>query len=305
MQSYCFQDQVSLYYIKKYDPSLMRKDIIAVPDLGALLCLSTAENTQVDNAFYFKNPSAVTILIKCFYQLMNAAVPLIRPYSDNTDLTSLRRLTEFEEQVGNRYLYTCSLNSSMIPFDLFHEYMKRKGQSLEERKEAASYHQRRWNAFLWQIQHYRYKDICIKEHIEQMVTTYQYPFDDVYGLDKLSTTPWDIKAHLENLIHSLECFDHYEMALISLKQMNSPHPLSWAVKENHGVLHRFHSDVNLFKENNAPHHDLFIDEFMTVHGFKEKYLDLWATITPLYKNKKDMIQWLKNQIQILSRICST
>ncbi|WZL74056.1 helix-turn-helix transcriptional regulator [Clostridiaceae bacterium 35-E11] len=307
MQLYCFEGNVSFYYLKKYDPSLIGNDIIIVPNLGALLCLVTSKEAPVNNAFYFKNPSAVTILRKCFDQSMTSAAPLIKAYLNKTDLALLRRFTEFEEQTGNQYLYTCSLNSSMIPPDLFDNYMKRKEPNLEERNLAIQYQQRRQSTFLWQINHYSYKDICIKEHIEQMVHTHQYPFGEVYGIGKLITTPYDIKTHLENIVYHLESFDHYEMALISQKQIGFPLHLSWAVKENHSVIHKFYTDKNCYKVNSTQttcHRDLLIDELMTVHGFKEKHLNLWEEIPPLYKNKKDVLQWLKVQIQILSKICN-
>lgn len=161
---------------------------------------------------------------------------------------------------------------------------------------AKDFYKKRLNAFLSNIQIYKYIDIYCEYCITDLVKHKKLYLYSYKGVEIIDMEDADIIEHLRNIIYLLQTYNNYHIGLIHkstygfLKNVN----FYCLVKERNAVLFEVYKNPESTEEMY-----LSIEEPMFVNAFNEYFKEIWENISPINKNKKSIIEWIQNQINIL------
>jgi len=289
--------RLDLYYVNKYDTLNLINENIIVSGVGALTCFVLNQYSKNICAFYFKNKTAVNILEKHYNSFLSSyAQPLIKYYPTNHKIDYSLNLTEVEEKIGNRFLFSYSFSCLTIPENLYKKLLIKKGLSKEEAKTALEFYKRRQRAFFKNLQFYYYNDIYCLDCIDNLIRYNQIYLYDYIGIDAVKLEPPDIVELLTNIIYLLETYDNYNISFISENTNNLIQniDLYYVIKERQAVLLE-----TLTLSESIPKVRLSITEPTVVKAFEEYFKELTQKIPPVNKDKKEVILWLKKQTDLL------
>ena len=284
------------YYIKNYESIATGDELVVVPEIGALSSFSTDLNSGINCGLYITSKSAINIYQSHFHAFLEKhAQPLMRFFSDRTDYCNY--LAESEDNIGNRFLYRYCFSVLTLPEHLYEKFIDRKKPSNDYKNLAMSFYRKRLSAFESNIQTYEYKDIYMAASIKDLMKTHQFYLYSNAGIEAMYMDPYDIIDYLENIILLLQKYENYKIAFLpenhDAENMES---FCCVVKERITVM---------FEANNqSPNGQeiyIAITEPTFVKSTHEYFIELWEQIAPAYKEKSQVIAWLKYQISILQK----
>lgn len=285
---------LNLYYFNKYDALSLNIENIIIPGVCALTCSVLNQYSKNICAFFFKNKTAVDILEKKYDLFLSTyAQPLIKYYPAKHKIDYSRYLTEIEEKIGNRFLFNYCFSILTMPKNLYKKLLVTKGLSKEEIKTALELYERRQKAFLKNLQFCYYKDIYYLDCIDDLIIHNQIYLYDYMGIDAVRLEPSDVVELLTNIINLLETYENYNISFISdnrnsfIQNIN----LYYIVKERQAVLLETITPSDSMR--------ISIKEPMVVKAFEEYSKELTKKISPVNKDKNEVILWLKRQIKLL------
>lgn len=285
------------YYIKRYDGFSLGKEIMVVPDVGALSYFSTKFHSEINCAFYFKNEAAIDIFRNQLDVIIkNSAAPLIKYCLNENIIDYNHYLVEKEGNIGNRFLCKYCFSVLTLPEGLYKRILKRNGCSSDEIQNALDFYQRRLNAFLVNIENYEYKDIYHTDSIWELIIHRKLYFYNYTGIELIDLEVEDIIEYLQNIIHLLKKYDNFSIAFECQDTdcVEGNDIFYCLVKERQAVfLQVFHTTKCI------PKVCLSIEEPMVVRAFDEYFNEIWEQISPINKEKTEVIRWLEKQISIL------
>lgn len=286
-----------LYYMKRYDSYVMGEKLIIVPNTGALICLHNELPASLSNAFYFTNQAAVTIYLSHFKELMaRGAKPLIEHCESSLHYNN--HLLKLEEAEYSRFLYRHCFDMTIFPRELYLRLLKKRDLTSVETDRSIALYTKRQEAFLHNIQHYQYWDIYETSGILDLIKEHQISVYNYSGAASTQIETNEIIELLKNIIYLLEMYENYHIAFIMSNQDQDngiyPRNIHCLVKERQSALIEINSPGNDLAESR-----IISEEPMLVNGFYEYFKNKWEHIAPIYKNKKDIIHWLKNEIEVL------
>ncbi len=293
--------RLDIYYFKKYGTNAAEREIYVISGIGALSCFSTSLHSNIDGAFYFENKVAVDILKDHFNVLMNYSQPLIKYFSRENIFDYYNCMMENEESAGNRILFRYCF-SMPIPKNLYVKLLKRKKISKDEMLKELNFHKRRLKTFLVNIRNCEYRDIYFADSILNLVEYRQYCYYSGTGIEIMDLEARDIIEYLQNIVRLLETYENYSIAFIprnfdSTVKIDNYHCL---VKERHTAFLEIYEPLK-----STTGLRLLIEEPMFVQAFNEYFNGIWEHIAPVYKDKRETITWLQNQIDLLNRYAGT
>jgi hypothetical protein len=290
------------YYLKKYSLLSTGREMLVVPGIGAILTFPAESHYQEASAVYFADFKAIEMLSKNFYYLISMALPLIQQYPPEKHFMLIKVFTEYEEKHGNKYLYKEGISSLTVPLDTYERYMRTISRPIDELSVAVELHKKRYQSFVLNIKHYKQRDIYTKESIERLVHEQKYSLNDLSLLGKCKPTKEYIIEHINNTIYLLEKYENYEIAIINEDQFNCNATFIWMVKGKVAVLWTLENKRYKDCQSNDRKISISIEEPTIVNAFEEYFMDFWSNIAPLNKDKKEVIAWLKSQIDILESL---
>lgn len=287
------------YYYKKYDIFTTGKELIVVPEVGALFCLPSKLYSGIDRAFYFKNKVAVDIFKNYFSIILeNLAQPLVKYYTWDNTIEYSHCLAENEGSIGNRFMYKYDFSVLTLPENLYAKLLQRKNLSQDKILVELEVYKRRMNAFLSNIHHCEYKDICSIDSIKNLVKHKQLCLYCHTGFEIMDLEVQDVIDHLKNIINLLETYDNYNIAFMLQNHDNTIRYFNYycIVKERQAVMLESHEPSKII-----PQVRLSIREPMLVKAFEEYFNEMWEHIAPVNKDKKEVINWIQSQIDLLKK----
>ena len=290
-----------IYYYNKNDEFAVN-ELIVVPKRGALYCFSSRIKNQVDSAFLFKSKQSIKLLSEHFCQSFSSAKPLLHAYPSQISTEFQHKLTTVEENLGDRYVFKGGISTITIPMNLYEKYLEMSKKPKEETLLRLNYHRRRLDAFKNQIKYYKYKDIWFKEPIERLVSEKKYSFDKYYLLENNIPDDKDIVCHLENAVYMLERYENYEIAIVNENNYENISEMCWMIKENSSVLiETFNSHIQRKTKDDYYNSEIniSISEKEVINAFRDYFIMIWSEISYHDKQKEEVINWLKNQIDLL------
>jgi transcriptional regulator with XRE-family HTH domain len=275
-----------IYYCDKIPDNKFGNELLIVPKTGALYCFPTQSMSQVDTAFQFHSNESIKVLTDYFFQTVSSAKPLIKTYPSQYSTDFQKLIVDTEEQLGDRFAYKGDHSTITIPVKLYEKYLVNSSKRNNDIYERIYLHQKRIDAFETQIKYYKYKDIVYKESIEKLIFKKKYCFDEDYIFEGYVPEKKDIIAHVENIIHMLQKYSNYEVALINQKPHTSFCNTYWMVKAKSCVLMES-------MHNNAEINGV-ITEQRVVNIYHDYFLKIWDNISYVKKDKSRIIEWLKS-----------
>lgn len=288
---------IDIYYFNEHNPLVFSNEKIIVPKLGALSCFIYNQCPNNTCAFYFKYLKAVDILEKNFNILLSTYTkPLIRYYSSQNKLEYGAYLTKIEEKIGNRFLFKYCFSILTLPKSLYKRLLTKKGLSKEEADMALKFYENRLNAFFENLQYFYYNDIYHIDCINDLIKHHQIYFYDYTGVEKLNLKTSEVIELLQNIICLLKSYEKYNIAFISGNNqvLTQNKDFCCLVKERQAVMLE-----NLSFSNSVAPVKLSIKEPIMIKAFEEYFKDLMAKISPVNKDKNEIILWIKKQIYLL------
>lgn len=277
-------------------------EMVIVPEVGAMICLGTGHDGQVDSALLLEDPREVELLRAHFGALATETKPLTNAHSRPEDkFRYLNTLLQMEEREGEAFLAAGGLCSHTAPYSWF-----REGSNWVRRMPAwgapdpswmIELQKRRSDAFFRNVATYRHCTICPKSAIVRLAVEgkggHHAPYTIVAREDRLS--------QLENVIALLRTFDRYELALLNESEERD-HIVAGFLEVKRGSRG---DDAVLLLEAYSPAGDGAVGgkviealEPTLCAAFRHYLADLFDhRISPPSRDKREVIQFLEAQIR--------
>lgn len=294
----CFHsDTYYPYYLNNYNLLGIPCEYIIVPEVGSLSCIGSQGIYKFDSAFLVKDKQSTEIQSQHIKLLLKPSSPLLNACEPIRSLKTCSTVPLIEESNGDRYSFMYNLSVLTIPLNLYKKklFLNPNKMSDEEIQKRISLHKRRIDAFIKQIKHYRYYNIYSKKAIVKLLSSGDYAC--------VRAKPSEVLIHIENVIHMLEKYDNYHIALFNDIEDNNVSKTSWSIKDGHNVLLQncdTNTNVGFGTASYANYNSglsATISEPTIVNAFKHYFMNLWSEIPPIDKTKKSVISWFKNQIK--------
>ena len=275
-----------VYYINTKFEINVGNDLIIIPNVGALLFLSSNIKDQVDSAFLFEATESIDILTGHFYQFFSFAKPLYATYSSQKHIEFQKMLTIAEGRPGDRLVYRGGHSTIIVPSDLYKKYLKKTIPQEEEISQRLDLHNKRIVAFESQINNYKFREIWFKESIQRLIFEKD---KERYILGNYIPDKDEIISYLKSIISMLQDHENYEVALVNRNDYQGFDGLSWMVKGSYVFLEA----INDMKSER----NLATTEENFVVAFHQYYQTIWDNIPQNDKDKQRVIDWINSLIQ--------
>ncbi|WBW96836.1 helix-turn-helix domain-containing protein [Oceanirhabdus sp. W0125-5] len=282
-----------LNYLNNHDSLIHFKEFIIIPTVGVLICFCNENVNKIDFAFLIRDEMVLTILQKTLSNYYNSSSPIINNKYTKIDLDLLSELTLSEESKGNRFALNPELNLFTLPLNSSnYTFLNNEKLSDKELSKMILFHERRVEAFKTQLKNFKFYAISSKQSI--------IDFIENNGNNINPQVSFDILIHLENMINLLENNDNYQIALLNDTSEKDLSHVSYMIKDYDAVFVQSDNQNNTSSKDNS-HNNLCISitEPTIVNGFCNHFWDLWNTISPINKDKKSVVSWLKSQVKVL------
>jgi hypothetical protein len=115
----------------------------------------------------------------------------------------------------------------------------------------------------------------------------------MFGGRIVQLNPDQVREHLKHIVRLLKKFGNYELAFIK-KDLVYDDNLFFSISEKLSVRIESYDITNHNRINVS-----IIEEPTVVKAFEENYLQLWESISPVNRDKEEIIGWLEKQIAVL------
>lgn len=289
---------VNIYYIKKYGMINNPVDTIIVPGIGAMTCFYNAENTRIENAFFFNDKAVMNILEKQFLNLYSQSIPLLNIYSGNNRTTFLQSLIDAEDNSGNCFVYNKGLSYLTMPKKLFEKYISLTRLPDNYRNSIMKYHTERLNMFYSNINSYKFYCIYSAKVIDCLIKSNTYKAEDIGFHYDINATDKDLIEHLEYIIQLIENHENFNVALVNKYSNIDSRITSFFLKQNTGI---FMNVYNKTAKNFEKLVGMSILESTSAIAFEDSFMNTWEEISPIYKERPYVVRWFKTKIEELKK----
>ncbi|MCB2339636.1 hypothetical protein [Clostridium estertheticum] len=279
-----------LYYYKTYDISSQGREVAIIPGEGAFSCFSTSLNSEIDCAFYTNNQVGIDILCKNFnIILLPLSKSLMEYYDLDESIAYNNSLDESDNTAGNRFLFKNNLSLLLIPNILLKKLLDKLSFTNDQLIKILGLHKRRVNSFLLNIKQYEYFDIYPLISMQNIIKNKEFSF---YCFNVVNTINFDIEdiiIIIQNILDLLKTYDNYKFSFVNetLYKNKGNSISSFIIKERYSV----HIE--------SSNHAIIIQEPMVVNAFEGYFKEIWEQISPIDKDKKEIIKWLAHQVDTL------
>ncbi len=306
IQKFIKYENFRVYYFNDISRHTRGTDVVIVPKIGAIVCLCFLDHSHYsfDNAFYFKSQTAIDVLLYHYYKSVSCSSPLIVDRFYSRDVFFCKSKAENMGRLGNTYLYSKGIDSSTVPMKLYEKYLKMLSSAKTELDKKVKYHENSLQTFNFSVKACTYKNIYIKEDIENLIARRNsllidgYPIPLKQSLDKI-----DIVEYINHVIYLLKKHDNYEIALISKKNKNILPNFFFETKGLSSLYISTSNSLESTKANTSKNQKVafsfLINEPIIVKSVNELFIDAWGAIPKIKKDKKNVIAWLENSLNNL------
>ncbi|MPQ33239.1 hypothetical protein E4V42_17595 [Clostridium estertheticum] len=281
-----------LYYYKTYDVASHGREVAIIPGEGAFSCFSTSLNSEIDCAFYTNNPVGIDILCKNFNILLLPLSKSLMEYYDLDESVSYNKsLDESDNTAGSRFSFKNSLSLLLIPNILLKKLLDKLSFTNDQLIKILELHKRRVNFFLLNINQYEHFDIYPLISMQNIIKDKEFSF---YCFNVVNTINFDIEdiiIIIQNILNLLKTYDNYKFSFVNetLYKNKGNSVSSFIIKERYSV----HIE--------SSKHAIIIQEPMVVNAFEGYFKEIWEQISPIDKDKKEVIKWLAHQVDTLKK----
>lgn len=287
--------RLKLFYMKNDESFMTRKELYIVTGLGALSCFPSAPYSGIRCAFFLRNPSAVDVLSNYANLLIESnSNDVIEYYKNDMNGLYFSTLTNAIDKRGNQYSYNNSFSNLLIPQSLYIKFIHQTDLSPQDKERSFYYYKKQFDGFYKNLQNYIYKDIYFISILDKLCEDkilYLYTYS---GIKIITMETRDIIEYLEYVIDIITTYTNYHIAIVSQDSDDFIKNITLTIKERQMIfldvfeLTKRESDVRLS-----------ISDPVIVKAFVDYYQSLWSRISPLNKDKSDIILLMQSYIKTL------
>lgn len=287
--------KVNLYYQKNHESLSRLKELYVIPEIGALSCFPTDVYSGIQCGFYLKNNSAIEVFHDYVMLLLkNSADNLIKYYETDMDNLYFDNLIQSNIRIGEQYYYNNSFSELLIPSELYCQLLNRTDLTENEKKISIENYQKQFDGFNKNIKYHISRTIYFITPLEQLCENkiiYLYTYS---GIKIVPISSQDIITYLEHVMDVIKNYSNYLIAVIYNPLEDFIDNTTIFIKERTTVF--LHVYENTRREEDIR---LSIDDPNIIKAFIEYFNSLWNRISPLNKDKSDILRMLEGRIQIL------
>jgi hypothetical protein len=280
------------YYFNRYGILSPPYDLVVVPDMAAFIVFASGQPERGDSAIYIQHRDQIKILRHHFTQLQSQASPLLRVFGPNEREAFWVATTVAEETPGDRLLsqhHPAALTTPQTWWRQGTTWAMGLGLGESELNSLIAQQLARQHAFEDQVRTFRYRDICAMRSIRLLTEVGHFTHSPVRPDIALD---WHERIEfLRHLIGLLERHTNYELALIDESTEANSLLHNWWVKGDHTVL----LETTRPGDETRIEIDLMITEPTLVRGFRDAFEDMWGNIAPQFREKQEVLYWLRAQ----------
>lgn len=289
---------IYIYYFNKYDISMPGKEMYIVSGIGALSCYPAGQSMVINCGFYIRNKSAIDVFTNYINLLIqNNTYSAIKYYPKDMNEEYHRSLSEIIGKPGNQFDYNSDFSMYYLSEKLYRKFLWKTELSQQEKLLSLQYYKKQWGGIIANLENHKYNSICFSESLEllmndQILCLYTYS-----GVEKVKLGVQDMIEYLKHVIHFIMTYDNFHVAVIfqdtNLVKNNGS---SYIIKERRAV---YFDSFGSFESTSEVR--LSIEEPMTVKAFTEYFNMIWDKISPVNKDKDEIVTWLQSYITILDK----
>lgn len=278
-------------------------DTLIVPRVGAMQLLSSPDESAVDHARFYPaseaKSHAVASLHDHFTWLWSQTIPLARTYT-GVSLEFYNSVRDAAEQDGDWSFVWDRISERGTPAAVDRRraepVLRAGGANARLAREVLLNRQRRREAFLRQVKHYRYRELCPRSGIERLAANGEFRSDWLKTLGARPETVAERIVHLRQIIHDLEHHDNYELGLLTEEQASRYCRNLWTVKGSYSACIRMYHPSPYGGSAGV---SLEIREPTIVAAFEDYFSHIWDSLKADSKDKRRTIAWLNGLVQSL------
>jgi len=288
--------QFEPYFFKKYDVFTIGREILTVPNIGALSCFPTKDDFIVDSGYCISMPEEIELLQNYFnYLITNLAQPLLKIYSAADSFRFADCLSGSGTHLGTRITYKYSFSTLLFPKNLYRKFLNRTSLSPEEKQKAWQLYEKSLEDFLTNLKHFAHKDIYPLDSCLDLFEQKTFYFCSSGGIEAIKLDNREIVELLQNIVYLLEKYDNYYLGISHQNDSSKRHDyFSYKVIEDQIIIMESYK-----REQAGKGFKLAIEEPIMVKAWNKYLEELWGHISPVYRCKREVIKWLKNIINHL------
>lgn len=274
-------------------------DFLIVPGYGAIIAFATLQSEYVDAALFIDNPEQVRVLTDHFSELRKHTKSLLTFHAAG-DISGYEAIIVAEQKPGHQFLVQPGLPFSTRPSSWLRPDSKwalgHQRLGVDVTKLIDLYKQRSSDTEE-HIKQHRSLFICSKRAVEDLRKNGWYGRSGVFDEDKK-----DRIEHLENTVRILETYANYELALVDKTQEDLLSPIFWEVITGTeiGTERTLLMEVAVTDPYGNPSEAIIeVTEPTLMQSFHTYFLDLWSRVNAQSKDKREVISWLRSQIDLV------
>lgn len=288
------------YYFTRYGVLSPPYDLVIVPDIAAFILFASGQPERGDSAIYIQHRDQIRILRNHFNQLRSQASPLLTVFGPNERAAFWEATTIAEKTPGDRLLsqhHPAALTTPKSWWRQGTNWAMVHGLAEPELTTLIAQRLARQQAFEEQVRSFRFRDICAMRSIRLLAEA--GVFTDSPARQDIALDWNDRIEFIRHLIGLLERHPNYELALVDESSEATSLLHNWWVKGEHTVLlETTRPDDN----GSRVEIDLMINEPTLVRGFRDAFEDIWGSIAPQFREKQEVLAWLRVQERYVSAL---
>lgn len=289
---------IYVYYFNKYDIFIPGKEMYIVSGIGALSCYPAGQSMVINCGFYLRNKSAIDVFTNYINLLIqNNAYSAIKYYSKDMNEEYHRSISEILGKPGNQFDYNSNFSMCYLPEELYRKFLWKTKLTQQEKLLSLQYYKKQWSDIVANLENHKYNYIYFSETLELLMNNQILCLCTYSGVEKVKLGVQDMIEYLKHVIHFIMRYDNFHIAVIFRDtDLVKNDGYSYIIKERRAVCFNSFSPFD-----NAEEVRLSIEEPMTVKSFTEYFNLVWEKISPINKDKDEIVTWLQSYITILDK----
>ncbi len=288
-------ENINVFYFNKYNISLLGNEIYIISGIGALSCYPANQSMVINCGFYLKNKSAIDVFTNYLnLHIHNNANSVLKYYPKDMNEEYHDSLSEIMRKPGNQFNYNCMY---YLPEKLYRKFLRKTKLSQEEKLRSLQHYKKQWNSIITNLENYKCSSIYFSESLELLINNHILCLYTYSGVEKVKLGVQDMIEYLQHIIQFIMTYDNFHVAVIfqdtNLVKNNK---YSYIIKERRAV---YFNSFGSFESTAEVR--LSIEEPMTVKSFTEYFNMVWEKISPINKDKAEIVTWLQSYITILDK----
>jgi len=200
------------YYYPKIQDGLFRHSMFIIGDKLALSSTSLTDKIDSSLNYYHTNKENITNLTESFNSLLEMCLPLMSIYTDKNRQGYLDTVQDFYKVCNDTYVYTPTISTVTIPYDLMGEIYENAGCSKEE---AIEYQKTRVKNFKECLKTTKYSEVIPLPVIKNIAAgNVHVELTHYFPNGPYAYTKDQYRTHLLNVIKWLEEYENYHVILL-------------------------------------------------------------------------------------------